>query len=121
MRISDWSSDVCSSDLIGERAAIVDLRDQIFKLGVIARNCEIAAPDRTALDADFVRRAVFVDEQHLYRARRARLGETRVEPAGARERKSVMDGARVLSVVDIGGSRNYINIKVQETSNNHER
>src|SRR3546814_19914284 len=69
MRISDWSSDVCSSDL--------------FRLGVIARDCEIAAADRTALDADFVRRAVFVAEQHLHRTRRARIGEARVEPAGA--------------------------------------
>src|SRR3546814_12466574 len=39
--------------------------------------------DRTALDADFVRRAVFVAEQHLHRTRRARIGEARVEPAGA--------------------------------------
>src|SRR3546814_12195065 len=80
MRISDWSSDVCSSDLIGERAAIVDLRDQVFTLGVIARACEIAAADRTALDADFVRRAVFVADQHLHRIRRAGLGEARYEP-----------------------------------------
>src|SRR3546814_4554068 len=36
-----------------------------------------------SLDADFVRRAVFVAEQHLHRTRRARIGEARVEPAGA--------------------------------------
>src|SRR3546814_17103516 len=38
--------------------------------------------DRTALDADFVRRAVFVAEQPLQRTRRARIGEARVEPDG---------------------------------------
>src|SRR3546814_10716634 len=83
MRISDWSSDVCSSDLVGQRASIVDLRDQILELGIISRDCEIAAPHRAALDADLIGGAAFVAEQYLYRARSAGIGQARVETAGA--------------------------------------
>src|SRR3546814_8546394 len=66
MRISDWSSDVCSSDLI-------------------ARNGEIAATHRTTLEADLITGAVFVAEQHLHRTWRAWIGQ-KIGRASCRER-----------------------------------
>ena len=68
---------------VGQRAAVVDLRDQVVELGIIARYRKIAAPHRAALETDLVTRAVFVAEQHLHRARCAWVGQARVEAAGA--------------------------------------
>src|SRR3546814_16939028 len=107
MRISDWSSDVCSSDLLdtpalriagvvkiadrhnrtgrgGERTAVINLRNQILEFGIIARNGEIAATHRTTLEADLIPGAVFVAEQHLRRTWREWIGQPRVGAAGAR-------------------------------------
>src|SRR3546814_18285990 len=89
MRISDWSSDVCSSDLHQEAAALdvelVELRAEVHARGAVD------APDRGA----------------------GPLGGKRVEPveglAGFRgaesglERKSVVEGKSVSVRVDFGG------------------
>src|SRR3546814_19202578 len=91
MRISDWSSDVCSSDLIavGARAAVDnDIRDHrpagIFHFDADTRSA-IAQVDRircaTAVDVDLI------------------------EGAAAEDRKSVVSGQSVSVRVDLGGRR----------------
>src|SRR3546814_6893674 len=47
MRISDWSSDVCSSDLFGSGAIAAELKRQLGgKLEVLRRNLQVGSPLR---------------------------------------------------------------------------
>src|SRR3546814_14856088 len=96
MRMSDWSSDVCSSDLDQAR---IDLAD------------DIPAEDEPA---DHARRVILDQHvavlQHLLDQRdRARVlsidGGALLRPHGAGDRKSVVSGKRVLVRVDRGGRR----------------
>src|SRR3546814_14967136 len=106
MRISDWSSDVCSSDLIGQRI-----------LGAaLCRLVEI-----------FLHRATIFGKRRLHRGdpqqvlglkavEHERLGHVRAFGDGTRrrDRKSVVEGKRVSVRVDLGGRRNIKNKKNKE-------
>src|SRR3546814_11280114 len=48
MRISDWSSDVCSSDLFGDKHAVFDLADQRVARHLARRHREVARRDAAA-------------------------------------------------------------------------
>src|SRR3546814_17919533 len=105
MRISDWSSDVCSSDLV-----VTDLAGTVPVDEVLAR---LAA-----------RRPVFhseADMQHAFAGRRTSW--IRCSRCGWRDRKSVVSGKRVSVRVDLGGVRiitkkkHNINMKYISTSN----
>src|SRR3546814_17150073 len=106
MRISDWSSDVCSSDLekqtvrredhVGDRVGLplVAVQDRAHREG---RRIDVGRDDRPQ-GADAVE------------ALGARpLGEGRVD------RKSAVQGTRVVVRVDHGGSRN-----LQKKKNQYE-
>src|SRR3546814_11440751 len=92
MRISDWSSDVCSSDL--------------------ARHRDAAQRRRQSLQSEFdLRGYVFADaasERLLSLAAQVARSELPVlitGPNGAGDRKSVVEGKSVSVRVDLGGRR----------------
>src|SRR3546814_9126610 len=79
MRISDWSSDVCSSDLIGCRAAAIAQRHNAHLVGVYGVSHENAHPTETfargtAAIRDVLTRQRLADEQKIIAAAR-HLGE----------------------------------------------
>src|SRR3546814_11467821 len=86
MRISDWSSDVCSSDLISKRAPrrVSHPQSNLF-----------AVEGKSGPDLREKQRGAWTP------VRRARLNARRV----ARDRKSVVSGKRVSVRVDLGGRR----------------
>src|SRR3546814_20181471 len=88
MRISDWSSDVCSSDLAGPKIFRAPaLRDQVDRLGRAAGEDNfLLAPTDEARPAPPRRR---IGERHFGRA----------------ERTSVVSGKSVSVRVDLGGRR----------------
>src|SRR3546814_9859042 len=84
MRISDWSSDVCSSDLNLGRLVEADVADagRLIKLGDLAR--EQASDDRTALAADQVEEDLLALCLQFERLVARRLDDVRVERARKR-------------------------------------
>src|SRR3546814_1728287 len=55
MRISDWSSDVCSSDLFGSGAIAAELKRQLGgKLEVLRRNLQVGSPLRREGDVYYL-------------------------------------------------------------------
>src|SRR3546814_14640688 len=111
MRISDWSSDVCSSDLQVECVlAITTLKQELR--GVMQRCVRLIVqcidpcpPDQQPLD-------------QCVEAQRARHHQ-RSNPAGKRlidprERRSVGEGKRVTGRVAIGGRR-HVKKKIKES------
>src|SRR3546814_13662165 len=96
MRISDWSSDVCSSDLVRRHVA-VDQRAHADE-GVRADAAELvdagdAAHDHPVADLHVPGEGGVVGE-HAVAADLAVVGE---------DRKSVVEGKRVSVRVDVGG------------------
>src|SRR3546814_21075973 len=87
MRISDWSSDVCSSDLVR------NFRSDLS----IAGESSLTLPALIAAMRDLPRDADAIA------ARRARLTEASARLR--RDRKSVVSGKSVLVRVDLGGRR----------------
>src|SRR3546814_21191520 len=105
MRISDWSSDVCSSDLSG---AVAHASRQVLCAAAIAAAVQAVADDVGP-------RPLLPDRPLL-----PRRGSARRPPAGIhaarrrKDRKSVVSGKSVSVRVDIGGRRiikkkNYTN------------
>src|SRR3546814_15261956 len=112
MRISDWSSDVCSSDLIRLQVAVLVGRD----------------PGDVELDpAALWQGGVLRDGQRAalrLHPGRAHLRRQGAGPEGdiaehARDRKSVVEGKSVSVRVVLGGRRN-IKKKTQPTSLQHK-
>src|SRR3546814_7541202 len=115
MRISDWSSDVCSSDLAGCRRLLAGDRaaqggGAVHRADRLPRHQEGRPESR----ADRAIRPVAVP--HAVPGRRTRrsgysaLGRGQPAPAGDRslvaaDRKSVVSGTSVSVRVDIGGRR----------------
>src|SRR3546814_11510231 len=87
MRISDWSSDVCSSDLLGARFFLVAARtaDGGVKLPLVQRLLE-----RLGLHHIGVHSGTVAD---------------RANALGQADRKSVVEGKSVSVRVDLGGRR----------------
>src|SRR3546814_12833299 len=103
MRISDWSSDVCSSDLLGYQ----DLEDDLPAVGA--------------------HRLGRLDQPVIDLAQR-RLGDAGIERDGGdrpghncrRDRNSVVQGTSVDLRVDLGGRRT-INKHITSNANTHTR
>src|SRR3546814_13884615 len=109
MRISDWSSDVCSSDLIarpvGEEHAVRLVGEDGLGGGICGHYGDVAAQARQA--AQDVELGAVVDGNHLVAWRRlvaVALAErpARLVPAIG-DRKSVVEGKSVSVRVDLGG------------------
>src|SRR3546814_19838667 len=113
MRISDWSSDVCSSDLLGrgphEPAAIHPLGKQAHALAVIPEQLDQIAPLAPKGEQRAGMRALL---QNLLRhPRQAAEALAHVRRAASQEypraRQSVVYGKSVSVSVGIGGSRRH--------------
>src|SRR3546814_19955656 len=109
MRISDWSSDVCSSDLIVKRRG----SDGIDRFVVENRPGSPNIGETDAFQADAKRVLVFSDAGGTGRSYHADLGAKNQRlrghyllEAGWKERKSVVEGKSVAVRVDLGGCRN---------------
>src|SRR3546814_2310192 len=100
MRISDWSSDVCSSDLHRHAELAAQLVDQLLQVALFLR---VQAGGR------------------LVQHQQARLGDHAARdlqpplvPVGQVDRESVVEGKSVAVRVDLGGRR-IIKKKKKET------
>src|SRR3546814_16629549 len=81
MRISDWSSDVCSSDLQPERRALrVDAVHRIFAAG----NFHRFARGGAAVGADRCKRAVDIVDADIIRSEERRVGQECVSTCRSR-------------------------------------
>src|SRR3546814_4774610 len=89
MRISDWSSDVCSSDLASKLAA-----DNDDLLGSLTLMVCVLHPQQNDIEAGSL-----ISEHGMKLARR------RAEKAGIIDRKSVVQGKSVSVRVNIGDRR----------------
>src|SRR3546814_20538802 len=90
MRISDWSSDVCSSDLAEQGTAVFRLREHTNRLFRSAHILQMAMP---------------YDKETLIQAQLDVVRDNRLESAYIRDRKSVGKGKSVSVSVDFGGRR----------------
>src|SRR3546814_9855048 len=99
MRISDWSSDVCSSDLVarpGGKAALRQVRD--LKLGSQTEGCV----------ADDAAGAVYIADEDvaLWRFDAEPGGAATPRPVASVERNpAAMDDLEGLSLYDLGGGQ----------------
>src|SRR3546814_19128802 len=100
MRISDWSSDVCSSDLGARQPALRQLE----------RKRRRALGGRTRRQCRGISAQAAARSRYLHGRRRC--------PAFGRDRKSVVSGKSVSVRVDLGGRRI---IKKKTTQKNDER
>src|SRR3546814_18604468 len=102
MRISDWSSDVCSSDLVAVEKLDIEIAAGLF-LGDLGLQFEpfgegtALAPER-GLQGD-------LRSLDLLRRRCRRRGGPDDSERGQRARKSVVEGKRVSVRVALGGRR----------------
>src|SRR3546814_20794961 len=115
MRISDWSSDVCSSDLSWHVSA-VDQVEQVLPVAVLGQRpgerLELRGIDPSVVVGNLLRAAhaqalARLDGLDVVRCLQQRLVRARVEPrvAAAKERKSVVWGKSVSVRVDLGVRR----------------
>src|SRR3546814_21093463 len=84
MRISDWSSDVCSSDLAAELAIAVEPRHLVLVL--VGQQLEIVAGDRLG-QALAAFRPLGLDAAHPFHQRAIALGQRGVLIARSEERR----------------------------------
>src|SRR3546814_12444792 len=110
MRVSDWSSDVCSSDLVDLGA--VDDRDRhgAFDLGTLqARTGDLDAVEGGGVGRGFLVLVLGECDSCAGEggAGREREQDRITEPVGLpdQDRKSVVSGKRVSVRVDLGGRR----------------
>src|SRR3546814_11496117 len=117
MRISDWSSDVCSSDLLRVHSVHVTcsffqacalIIDMLLRVG--SRRCQ-ASSERDMARSPLKKRSGNAAED-IVRAAERLFGEDGVSlvslrqiAIAAKDRKSVGEGKRVSVRVDLGGAR----------------
>src|SRR3546814_20243750 len=97
MRISDWSSDVCSSDLIGK----LQMRRHIRHRPSQGVAIDPAAAQAGTMRAYHIQMRVIANMQHLP----GRQLQTRTGGMEDADRKSVVWGKSVSVRVDLGGRR----------------
>src|SRR3546814_17139181 len=112
MRISDWSSDVCSSDLIGPQTA-QQLAGILGKAGTIVWNGPVGVFEFEAFSHGTEVLAKAIAESPAFSI--AGGGDTLA--ALAKDRKSVGSGKSVSVSGDIGGRRNIKQKKKQHKKN----
>src|SRR3546814_11100884 len=111
MRISDWSSDVCSSDLVHEAIyCLLMLRD-----GFIAGSANIERLDPRAEGYPIVRESRQAQLRTVM-SNSFGFGGTNARLVFAKDRKGVVEGKSVSVRVDLGGRRL---LKKQNTTTQH--
>src|SRR3546814_18778802 len=118
MRISDWSSDVCSSDLASPSLIVIALPSELVGQfePIIARLTRVADIRRKGWQADHRRRQIFIVEYIAHEERRADIRpadiaqvETGIPQIVARESPRLHRseerrvGKECVSRVDLGG------------------
>src|SRR3546814_14550418 len=109
MRISDWSSDVCSSDLRLAAARIA--ADRMADIGPVGG--EQARAHERGEPVPMETRALFAYQSSTVVRRLARLVDDMVQ-----DRKSVVSGKSVSVRVDLGGRRIIKQKNTYNTNNN---
>src|SRR3546814_18197274 len=123
MRISDWGSDVCSSDLVDPailkrmaavRAALRQARERLYEAVAVAaasapapeaeRGSEPWVDNRVTLSRLLAAQGAVRNAGTDFGALMAKLAKARVCGA-AKVQKSVVEGKRVSVRVDLGGRR----------------
>src|SRR3546814_19711065 len=99
MRISDWSSDVCSSDLVGEEEVDVTVRLE-FRVGHDAQQAAVPVVVHLTAQVDEGGELAVIED-----ANQAVLLGDQDAAVGKEDRKSVVSGKRVAVRVDLGGRR----------------
>src|SRR3546814_14199889 len=114
MRISDWSSDVCSSDLARRRRqADLDAVEMVERAPPFAVDAAVTFVDHDEIE--IAGRVLFV---FVHQRLQGDDGDALfvLEPAaGARDRKSVVEGKRVSVGGDLGGGRSIKKKKKNKT------
>src|SRR3546814_11808706 len=116
MRISDWSSDVCSSDLWAERAETAAERDRELAARAAALDEELAALAAAPPDLKHRAQALADEAQAARESEAAAVAALREGEQGAKvadrkladaneDRKSGVAGKSVAVRVDTGGAR----------------
>src|SRR3546814_7284030 len=100
MRISDWSSDVCSSDLLQQIVSSVSLQQSGLLVIAVAVNHAVRMTERAA-GVHGIDRGV---DARILARRHAGLQAVR-HVRQRLDRKSVVEGTRVAVRVDLGGRR----------------
>src|SRR3546814_14193615 len=109
MRISDWSSDVCSSDLFLDTAdqhhpLLRLIHDEIEELRGAGE--VLAKRLRTRIEVDEDKAAILIEQrQRLELVKRVSLEVRRIGFRSVQDRKSVVWGKSVSVGVDSGGGR----------------
>src|SRR3546814_14407900 len=101
MRISDWSSDLCSADLINFDARVLEEMESGARNFLIAAAQDLAAK---GVKADSVVTIGNATDGIVWEAERESAGLI-VMSTNGRDRKSVVEGKRVSGRVDIDGRR----------------
>src|SRR3546814_20752521 len=112
MRISDWSSDVCSSDLIGPLIAVIEQLEWNFRMVLAARiQRQLQLSDVTTLWIDCQLKHVRLDLDQILACSHRGFGRSSGIVCRARDvviagdRKRVVWGKSVSVRVDLGGRR----------------
>src|SRR3546814_17345353 len=102
MRISDWSSDVCSSDLRGDRRPV---GEDVVAYPEAEEGAEHAVQEHGDQQGDHeVTSATTTSQREVMATRQASCGSC-VQPQSPSAGKSVVSGQSVTVRVDLGGTR----------------
>src|SRR3546814_19980912 len=102
MRISDWSSDVCSSDLrsFSMRVMVIVKATKNSEAGVMPSEKLLAEMGK--FNEELVKAGVMLAGEGLHPSSK---GKRVVFSSGKKDRKSVVEGKSVAGRVDLGGRR----------------
>src|SRR3546814_3421994 len=94
MRISDWSSDVCSSDLSGEHYALEVAGDSMMEAGILDGDFALVQRTEVARDGQIV--IALIDESEATLKYFHRDGpRIRLDPANAAYEPQIYDASQV--------------------------
>src|SRR3546814_12796375 len=119
MRISDWSSDVCSSDLAGDGVGTVDRRSAAGQDLDLLDRCrgdrvEVHRVGLAVVGPRVIGCEATVDQDQLV----TRAQSAQVEEA---DRKSVAEGTRVTVVVELGGRTSIKTTKNKDSESEEKK
>src|SRR3546814_17564769 len=110
MRISDWSSDVCSSDLIGVDGSTMEANAALRTIvrrdnGETYREMLVRMAQESGIDTPTIDDLVRLDRNRKGKKLSNADWASKTDP-DAKDRKSVVWGKSVSGRIDIGGGRN---------------